>query len=179
MNRPNVIKLIRVCILIVLLFVSPPIAVSKMTTFKIATVAPEGSSWIQTFEELNAELKQKTNNNVRIKVYAGGVIGDEKDMMRKMYVGQIQGAALTSAGLSGIFKEMDVFQIPFLFETYDGRLYLCDWNLYAFLIYEIQLNAFCFHVPLSWNCELMYPKLRDHMFLLRLQQRQFFYLFFE
>ena len=40
-------------------------------------------------------------------------------MIRKMYVGQIQGAVLTSAGLSAIFSEMDVFQIPFLFESYD------------------------------------------------------------
>ncbi len=119
MSSPNVIKSIGVCFLIVFLFVSPRSAVSKVTTIKIATLAPEGSSWIQTFEDLNAELKQKTNNSVRLKIYPGGVLGDEKDMIRKMYVGQIQGAVLTSAGLSAIFSEMDVFQIPFLFESYD------------------------------------------------------------
>lgn len=94
-------------------------AVANTTVIKLATLAPEGSTWIEIFNELNVELKAKTNNGVELKIYPGGVLGDEKDMIRKMFVGQIQGAVLTSAGLSTIFSEMDVFQIPFLFETYD------------------------------------------------------------
>ena len=46
------------------------------------------------------------------------MLGDENDMLRKMHIGQIHGAALTSAGLSAIFAEMDVFQIPFLFQSH-------------------------------------------------------------
>ena len=94
-------------------------AVAKTTVIKIATLAPDGSSWTEIFNDLNVELKAKTDNGVRLKIYPGGVLGDEKDMIRKMFVGQIHGAVLTSAGLSSIFKEMDVFQIPFLFKTYD------------------------------------------------------------
>jgi len=126
MNSPNVIKVIGVGFLIVFLLVAPPSAVSKTVTIKIATLAPEGSSWIQTFADLNAAVKKKTNNAVRFKIYPGGVLGDEKDMRRKMHVGQIQGAVLTSAGLSGIFSEMDVFQIPFLFENYDEVDYVVE-----------------------------------------------------
>jgi len=94
-------------------------AAAKSTVIKIATLAPDGSSWAEIFNDLNIELKKKTDNGVRLKIYSGGVLGDEKDMIRKMFVGQIQGAVLTSAGLSSIFKEMDVFQIPFLFNSYD------------------------------------------------------------
>jgi len=94
-------------------------AAAKSTVIKIATLAPDGSSWVEIFNDLNIELKKKTDNGVRLKIYSGGVLGDEKDMIRKMFVGQIQGAVLTSAGLSSIFKEMDVFQIPFLFNSYD------------------------------------------------------------
>jgi len=94
-------------------------AAAKTTVIKLATLAPEGSAWIEIFNDLNVELKEKTNNGVRLKIYPGGVLGDEKDMIRKMFVGQIHGAVLTSAGLSSIFHEMDVFQIPFLFKTYD------------------------------------------------------------
>ena len=95
------------------------VAVSKTAVIKIATLAPEGSAWTEIFNDLNAELKTATNNGVRLKIYPGGVLGNEKDMIRKMFVGQIHGALLTSAGLSTIFDEMDVFQIPFLFNTYD------------------------------------------------------------
>ena len=94
-------------------------AAAKTTVIKIATLAPEGSTWTDIFDDLNAELKTATNNGVRLKIYPGGVLGNEKDMIRKMFVGQIHGALLTSAGLSTIFDEMDVFQIPFLFNTYD------------------------------------------------------------
>jgi TRAP-type C4-dicarboxylate transport system substrate-binding protein len=94
-------------------------AVSKTAVIKIATLAPEGTIWTEIFNDLNAELKTATNNGVRLKIYPGGVLGNEKDMIRKMFVGQIHGALLTSAGLSTIFDEMDVFQIPFLFNTYD------------------------------------------------------------
>ena len=118
MRIPNVAKTIGAGFLAVFLLVSPHIAFSEGTTLKIATLAPEGSAWVQTFDDLNAELKKKTGNAVRLKVYPGGVLGDETDMIRKMYVGQIQGAVLTSASLSGIFPEMDVFQIPFLFKSY-------------------------------------------------------------
>ena len=115
----NLIKAIGVGFLIALFLVVPNRAYSKIVTIKIATLAPEGSSWLQPFIDLDAAVRKKTNNQVGFKIYPGGVLGDEKDMRRKMHVGQIQGAVLTSAGLSGIFQEMDVFQIPFLFENYD------------------------------------------------------------
>jgi TRAP-type C4-dicarboxylate transport system substrate-binding protein len=62
---------------------------------------------------------KKTGNMVQFRIYPGGILGDEMDMLRKLKIGQIQGVALTSAGLSTLFKEMDVIQIPFLFQTYE------------------------------------------------------------
>jgi len=126
MCNPNLNKVIGASFLIIFFLVAPHSAYSKAVTIKIATLAPEGSAWIQTFGDLNAAVKKKTNNSVRFKIYPGGVLGDEKDMRRKMHVGQIQGAVLTSAGLSGIFGEMDVFQIPFLFESYDEVDYILE-----------------------------------------------------
>jgi TRAP-type C4-dicarboxylate transport system substrate-binding protein len=114
----EIVRAIRWSFLILVLMASPASGDSKTTVIKIATLAPEGSIWTEIFADLNGELKKETDNGVRLKIYPGGVLGDEKDMIRKMYVGQIQGAVLTSAGLSSIFSEMDVFQIPFLFESY-------------------------------------------------------------
>ncbi len=113
-------------LVLLLLIATAGNAASKTRVIKLATLAPEGSAWTEIFNNLNTELKEKTNNGVRLKIYPGGVLGDEKDMIRKMYVGQIHGAVLTSAGLSTIFSEMDVFQIPFLFKTYDEVDYVLD-----------------------------------------------------
>ncbi len=126
MSNPNLIKALGVSFLVVFFLVAPHSAASKAVTLKIATLAPEGSAYIQTFDELNAAVKKKTNNGVQFKIYPGGVLGDEQDMIRKMHVGQIQGAVLTSSGLALIFSEMDVFQIPFLFKSYDEVDYVVE-----------------------------------------------------
>jgi TRAP-type transport system periplasmic protein len=91
----------------------------KGTLIKLATLAPEGSAWNKGFNQLNAEIMKKTEGKVQFRIYPGGVLGDEMDMLRKMKIGQIQGAALTAGALSVIFKELDVLQVPFLFQTYD------------------------------------------------------------
>jgi TRAP-type C4-dicarboxylate transport system substrate-binding protein len=118
MNRGYAIKIIGLSLLVPLILVQPTNGADKSWVIKLATLAPEGSSWMKTFNALNAEVMKRTENKVQFRIYPGGVLGDEKDVLRKMKIGQIQGAALTSGGLSAIFKEIDVLQIPFLFQTY-------------------------------------------------------------
>jgi TRAP-type C4-dicarboxylate transport system substrate-binding protein len=110
----------------VILLLSPALSTAKTLVIKLATLAPEGSSWINTFNSIDKEVREKTGKQVGFKFYPGGVLGDEKDMLRKMHIGQIHGAALTSAGLSAIFSEMDVFQIPFLFESHNEVDYVLE-----------------------------------------------------
>jgi TRAP-type C4-dicarboxylate transport system substrate-binding protein len=106
-------------ILISLLFLSFAMGDERSGVIKMGTLAPEGSSWMKTFNALKTEVMKRTENKVQFRIYPGGVLGDEMDMLRKMKIGQIQCAALTSGGLSAIFKEIDVLQVPFLFQTYD------------------------------------------------------------
>jgi len=98
---------------------SAALGAEKNMVIKMVTLAPEGSAWMQVFNELNADVAAKTDKKVEFKMYPGGVMGDEKDMLRKMHIGQVQAAALSGTSLSTIFKEMNVFQVPFLFETHD------------------------------------------------------------
>jgi TRAP-type C4-dicarboxylate transport system substrate-binding protein len=118
MTRSLVLKIVELSLITLMLLVSPAAGAAESLEIKIATLAPEGSSWMKTFGEINAEVGKKTNAEVSFKFYPGGVLGDEKDMLRKMHIGQIHGAVLSSAGLSAVFGEMDVFQIPFLFKSY-------------------------------------------------------------
>jgi TRAP-type C4-dicarboxylate transport system substrate-binding protein len=106
--------------LLVSIFITPSVyAIEKALVIKLATLAPEGSSWVKALNQVNTEVMKKTENKVQFRIYPGGVLGDEMDMLRKMKIGQIQGVALTSGGLSSLFKEMDVIQIPFLFQKYE------------------------------------------------------------
>ena len=119
MKKCSILEMLILILLTSLLLAPLVIGAEKGVTIKLATLAPEGSSWIKTFNGLNSEVRKKTENRVQFRIYPGGVLGDEMDMLRKMKIGQITGAALTSGGLSALFKEINVFQIPFLFQTYE------------------------------------------------------------
>jgi len=118
MHRYIVITMVIIGLVIAL--VGTPLAESgeEGIVIKMATLAPEGSSWMKRFNAINAEVMEKTENTVRFKIYPGGVLGDEKDMLRKMQIGQIHGAALTTAGLAVLFKDINVVHIPFFFQDY-------------------------------------------------------------
>lgn len=121
MGREDPIKVLKVILFVFLFLFFNQVALGaeKSVLIKMGTLAPEGSSWMKTFNTMNTEVMKKTENKVQFKIYSGGVLGDEMDMLRKLKIGQIQGVALTSAGLSTLFKEMDVLQVPFLFQTYE------------------------------------------------------------
>ena len=119
MGRGYAIKILGFSLLVPFILVLSAGGAEKSLVIKLATLAPEGSSWMKTFNVLNTEVMKRTENKVQLKIYPGGVLGDEMDMLRKLKIGQLQGVALTSAGLSTLYKEMDVLQIPFLFQTYE------------------------------------------------------------
>ena len=82
---------------------------------KFATLAPEGSTWMNVMRDFARGVKQKTGGQVRFRIYAGGVQGDEKDVVRKMRIGQIHSAGFTGVGLGEILPETRVLELPFLF----------------------------------------------------------------
>ena len=84
---------------------------------RIATLAPAGSAWMNILEEGAEQIGKATGGRVAFKFYPGGTQGDEKDVVRKMKLGQLDGSALTTVGLSLIYPGIRVLQLPFLFES--------------------------------------------------------------
>jgi len=109
------VKLIFSSLLICMLLSSP--ALGK-TTLKIATLAPENSAWDKVFKRYEKEVEEASNGSIDLKVYNGGVQGDEEVVVRKMKSGQLDGAAVTAVGLSKIVPNALVLQLPGLFNSY-------------------------------------------------------------
>ena len=86
-------------------------------TIKLATLAPEGSVWHTALERVSSRWQELSNGAVRLRIYPSGVVGDDAVMVRKLRIGQIHGAALTSEGLAAIVPEMRVFQTPMFVRT--------------------------------------------------------------
>ena len=62
---------------------------------KFATLAPEGSTWINIMKEYDAAVRKESGGKLGFRIYAGGVVGDEKDVMRKIRLGQFNSSGIT------------------------------------------------------------------------------------
>ena len=87
--------------------------------FKVASLAPEGSVWAKRFRDFTREVTEKSNGEIDFKIYAGGVMGDDRAMYRKMRVGQLNGGGFTMTGIGEIVPDFRVLGIPFLFNSYE------------------------------------------------------------
>ena len=82
---------------------------------KIATIAPDGSTWMNLMHELDDAVQAETGGEVGLKFYPGGIQGDEPIVLRKIATGQLHGGGLTGVGLGTIAPELRVLELPFLF----------------------------------------------------------------
>jgi TRAP-type transport system periplasmic protein len=96
-----------------------PGVVRAQSTLKIATLAPEGSAWMVAFHEWAKNVEEHTGGKVKVKFFAGGTAGDERDAVRKMRLGQLNGAAVTAIGLGLINPEVRVLELPLMINSYD------------------------------------------------------------
>lgn len=89
-----------------------------VTEIKLALLAPEGTTWHKVMTAWNEELMKKTKGQLQLKIYAGGVLGDERDVIRKMRIGQVHAAGFTGLGLGLVNPEVRVLELPMMVENY-------------------------------------------------------------
>ena len=101
--------------IIVLCCLWPLRCMSEPVVIKFATLAPEGTPWMEIMEDMNQELQRQSNGQLAFRFYAGGVAGDERDVIRKMRINQLQGGAFSGFGLGDILPQLRVLELPRLF----------------------------------------------------------------
>ena len=96
-----------------------PLTANAATTFKIATVVPDGTGWMKAMRAGADEIDNRTEGRVKFRFYPGGIMGNDASVLRKMRVGQLHGGALSSGGIAMLYPESQVYTIPFIFHDYD------------------------------------------------------------
>ena len=91
---------------------------------KIATLSPDGTTWMKKMRIAAKEIATRTDNRVKIKFYPGGVMGNENAILRKMRINQLQGAAVSSGALDRYFKDASIYSMPFLFNSHKEAIYV-------------------------------------------------------
>jgi len=138
--------IIRALILAVAALVIPALPASALT-IKVASVAPEGTPWGAALNEMAADWSKISNGQVTLRIYHNGIAGSEADMLRKLKIGQLQGAVFTSFGLNYITPEILTLSAPMLIRT-DAELdYILDQNR---AVFEKDLLAKGF-VVVAWS----------------------------
>ena len=84
---------------------------------KIATLTPEGSMWMEKMRKGAVKVAKATNNRVQFKFYPGGVMGDDKAVLRKIRIGQLHGGAVVSGSLSRFFPANQLYAQPMKFKN--------------------------------------------------------------
>jgi TRAP-type C4-dicarboxylate transport system substrate-binding protein len=93
-------------------------------TIKVGSIAPDGSPWDRALKKIAAEWKNISGGSIDVKIYPGGIVGNEPDMIRKMRIGQLQAAIFTGMGMSYIAPEVFSLSLPFLVQNDNELDYL-------------------------------------------------------
>lgn len=90
------------------------------TTLRVATLAPKNSAWGKVFKVWQKAIDKKTDGALKLEVFYNAVQGNEDSMVAKMKTGQLDGAALTSVGLSRIERDVLVLQLPGVVDSWSA-----------------------------------------------------------
>jgi TRAP-type transport system periplasmic protein len=94
-------------------------AFAQQYTIKFATIAPEGSTWMNVMKEYDAAIRAQSGGRMGFKIYSAGVQGDEKGVLRKIRAGQLHSGGFTGVGMGEIAPKVRILDSPFLIRTDD------------------------------------------------------------
>ncbi len=141
----------RPLVVLLLLAAVAAAAAAAPVSLKLGSIAPQGSPWDQSLKRIGEEWSRLSAGEVSLRVYAGGAAGAESDILRKVRIGQLQGALLTMSGLQSIWNGMKALSFP-LFIRDDVELQHVLDALRPELEQELEARGFTvlFWTPGGW-----------------------------
>ncbi len=110
---------VSILFLVTLLCGLVPVPASAKVIVKLGTIAPEGSAWHDALLRVRQQWHDASDGGVELRIYAGGVLGGETEMVRKMQRRGLDAIAISGAGLPQIDSSIDCLNMPLLFASYE------------------------------------------------------------
>jgi len=104
----------------------PAPAAAQPVLVKMATLVPDGSSWHLILKETADKWRTLSNGSVTVRLYAGGVAGDDPDVVRKMRLGTLNAGVLTWVGVAEIDKSVYALGVPMMYDSYEELYYVLE-----------------------------------------------------
>lgn len=102
-------------------------------TIKFACMAPMGTPWATYIREVPKAFRMRMGDIINIEAYIGLSLGNDPDYVRKMASGALGAAGITTWGMKYVSKEIGVYELPFLFDTYGEADYVVakSWHYFV------------------------------------------------
>ena len=97
-------------------------AAAKTTkmTWRVATVVPGGMGWSKRAKEiLLPYIDRFTDGELDVKIFWGGIKGDDDAILRQVKKGELEGGGFSGYGTMAACREFSVLSLPFLFKNYN------------------------------------------------------------
>ena len=88
------------------------------TVLKLATLAPDGSIWMQALNDAKNDIEIATGGAVKVRIYPGGIMGSEKDVLFKIRTGQLQGGGFMGYAVGTICPDAGALMAPLALRNY-------------------------------------------------------------
>ena len=116
----RIVSVLLTCVL----FLQLPATGMAQVVIKLGTVAPEGSAWHDALLRIRQQWRDISHGEVELRIYAGGVLGGETEMVRKVQRQGLDAIAISGSGLPFIDSSVDCLNIPMLFASYEELDYV-------------------------------------------------------
>jgi TRAP-type C4-dicarboxylate transport system substrate-binding protein len=100
-------------------------AVAEPVAVRMASMAPDGTAWARELKAFARDLEIATGGELRLKLYLGGIAGDEAAVPDRIRKGQLDGemAAVTCERMA---PSLRVLRVPGLIRRRDEASYVID-----------------------------------------------------
>jgi TRAP-type C4-dicarboxylate transport system substrate-binding protein len=116
----------RTALLALIPALAAPAFAQQRVLVKMATLVPDGSSWHLVLKETADKWKTASGGRVEVRLYPGGVAGDDPDVVRKMRLGTLQAGVLTSVGVAEVDKSVYALGVPLMYSSYEEVYFVLE-----------------------------------------------------
>lgn len=87
------------------------------TRVKLASVAPAGTPWADAMYSIQKRINAESSGKYNVKVYPGGQLGGENEILAGVRKGRIEFAGVTTGAVANVVPELNVLEMPYLFDS--------------------------------------------------------------
>ncbi|SET66150.1 tripartite ATP-independent transporter solute receptor, DctP family [Natronincola peptidivorans] len=122
-------------------------AATETITMRLAEVHAEGYSTTMGNREFARLVEERTDGRIKIEVYPGGVLGDEKSVTEQVQFGALDFARVSLAPVTEFEPSLNVLMLPYLYKDGDHMFRILNGDIGNQLLANLEENGI---VGLAW-----------------------------